>query len=50
MTYYIVMKMNSLKLEVPDITKPNRSRKTLSVTFILSQPIQKEIEVNLILC
>lgn len=50
MTYNILMKMNPFKLEVPEITKPNRSGKALSDTFILSQPIQGETEVNLILC
>lgn len=50
MTYNILMKMNPFKLEVPETTKPNISGYTLSDTFIVSQPIQGETEVNLILC
>lgn len=50
MPYNILMKMNPFKLEVLEITKPNRSGKTLSDTFILRQPMQRETELNFILC
>lgn len=33
MTYNILVKMNSFRLEVPEITEPKRSGKTLSNTF-----------------
>lgn len=42
--------MNPFKLEVLEITKPNRSGKTLSDIFILRQPMQRETELNFILC
>jgi len=49
-TYSILMKINPFKLEIPEIGKSNRSGKTLSDLFILSQSIQRETEVKLILC